>query len=311
MPQRTILAADDIENATESGKWRSRAIGRAASSLAQRLKTGVEILYVEDLKSHPPSKFDATRIGAWHSRHHEKLEEMSKCFSVPVCCSLKCGSPAEEILKIVRMRSAPELVILGTHGEKGVKRLFVGSVAEEVIRNSRRPVMVLGPAAVERDQNMTGRKPLIILLATDLGRNSRAAEQYALSLARRISARIVLYHCLWDSYQGILLDTSMVAGWVPVNLDEILSQKRKNSADALERKVRFFRTRGVPCDYRIEEKALPSANAVYRESCKGYAMVVMGTHGRNVVLSAFFGSTARETILHAPIPVIIVHSGHI
>ncbi len=311
MPQRTILAADDIENVTESGKWRSRAIWHAASSLAQRLKTGVELLYVEDVKTHPPFRLDATRIGAWHSRHQEKLEETSKSFSVPVCCSLKNGSPAEEILKIVRIRSAPELVVVGTQGKKGVKRLLVGSVAEEVIRHSRRPVMVLGPAAVERDQNMTSRKPLIVLLATDLGRNSRAAERYALSLAKRISARIILYHCLWDSCQGVLVDTSMVAGWVPVNLDEILAQKRKNSADALERKVRFFRTRGVSCDYRIEEKALTSADAVYQESGKGYTMVVMGTRGRNAVLRAFFGSTARETILHAPVPVIIVHSGHV
>jgi nucleotide-binding universal stress UspA family protein len=59
----------------------------------------------------------------------------------------------------------------------------------------------------------------------------------------------------------------------------------------------------------MEEKAVPSTCAVFREAGQGYALVVMGTHGRNAVLTAFFGSTARETILNAPVPVIIVHSG--
>jgi len=308
MAQRSILVADDIENLTVSGKRRSQAIRSVASSLARGLKTGIDLLYVEDIKSYPPPKFDVSRIRAWHSQHQKRLEEVCGQFQVPVRCSLKSGSPPEQILKALRAKASPELVVVGTQGRKGLKRLLIGSVAEEVIRYSKRPVMVIGPMAQEKEQNFIGRKQPDILVATDLGKNSRAAEQYALSLAKRIGAKVFLFHCLWDSYRSIM-ENSIVPGMVPFNLDEILSRIREDTIESMKQKVRFFQKHGVPCEYKVEEKAITSACAIYQESERAYSIVVMGTHGRNALLNAFFGSTARETILSASIPVITVHSG--
>jgi nucleotide-binding universal stress UspA family protein len=36
-----------------------------------------------------------------------------------------------------------DLIIIGTHGRRGIKRLFLGSVAEQVIRKSRIPVLIV------------------------------------------------------------------------------------------------------------------------------------------------------------------------
>jgi nucleotide-binding universal stress UspA family protein len=309
MPKRPILVADDIENQTDSGKRRSQAIWSAASSLARRLKADIDLLYVEDIKAYPHGRIDSARVQAWHSGHQEKMEEVGRNFQVPVRCFLENGSPVEQILNTLCAKAAPELVVMGTQGRKGLKRLLIGSVAEEVVRHSRRPVMVVGPMAREKNQSFSGQRQLKILVATDLGKNSRAAEQYALSLARRIGARTVLIHCLWESYRVIIHDSSMVSGWVPINLDEILALMREDSIKALEQKAGYFRKHGVPCEYKIEEKPVTSSCAVYQEGEKGYAFVIMGTHGRHMLLEAFFGSTARETILNASIPVITVHSG--
>ncbi len=190
-----------------------------------------------------------------------------------------------------------------------MERLLVGSVAEEVVRHSRRPVMVIGPVAQKKDQDFKPGKQIDILVATDLGKNSRPAERYALSLAKRIGARIFLFHCLGDSYRTIVRDSSMVSGWVPINLDEILSGIRDDSSQYLEQKASFFQSRGVPCEYIINEKDITASCAVYQEGERGFAMIVMGTHGRNMLLEAYLGSTARETILNSSIPVIIVRSG--
>ena len=59
----------------------------------------------------------------------------------------------------------------------------------------------------------------------------------------------------------------------------------------------------------IEEKDAPSSCAIYQEAGKGCDLMVMRTHGRNTLQEAVFGSTARETILNASVPVITVHSG--
>ena len=308
MPQRPILVADDIDNQTDAGKRRSGAVRSAASSLAARLHADIELLYVEDIKSHPPPKFDAPHIRAWHSKHQDGLNEAVGQFPIPVRGILKGGSPPQEILQTLCARTSPELVVMGTQGRKGLKRLLVGSVAEEVIRHAKRPVMVIGPLAQEKDRDFFGRKQPKILVATDLGKNSRPAEHYALSLAKRTGARAVLFHCLGDSYRVVIHDCSAVSGWVPVNLDEILRHIRDDAVIALKRKTRFYQNRGVLCEYRIEEQEKFSSCAIYREAEKGYDLVVMGTHGRNVLVEGFFGSTARETIFHAPIPVITVRS---
>jgi nucleotide-binding universal stress UspA family protein len=308
MPQRPILVADDIENRTAAGTRRSQAIQRAASSLAQRLGANITLLYVEDIKAFPSGGFDSYRFREWRELHQERLAEMSRQFPIPTIWSLKSGSPAEQILKVLRSRTPPELIVVGTQGRKGLKRLLIGSVAEEVVRHAKRPVMVIGPRAQEEGRDLGAPKQMKILVATDLTRNSRAAERYALSLAKRLGARTVLFHCLWDSYRAIM-EPSMISGMAPLNLERILDKVREDSIASLTRKVRFFQDHGVPCAYAMEEKAVPSTCAVFQEAGRGYALVVMGTHGRNAVLTAFFGSTARETILNAPVPVIIVHSG--
>ena len=308
MPHRSILVAIDIENqTTTAAKRRSNTICHAASSLAQQLKAGIDLLYVEDMRTYHHDKWDPAGVRSWRLEHQTKLKLLSRQFEVPVFRVIKRGSPADQILKALGSDAA-ELVVMSTHGRKGLRRFLIGSVAEEVIRHSKRPVMVMGPLAQERDRNFTVQKELDILLATDLGRNSRAAERYALSLARRIGAKVVLFHCLWDSINAILVNTAY-SGSAVYRLDEIIAETRDDAIDVLKQKCRFFRSHGVNCEYKIQEKAVLSSCAVYQEGEEGYSMLVMGTRGRNIFLNAFLGSTARETILNASIPVIIVHSG--
>jgi len=308
MPNRAILVADDIENQTDSGKRRSQAMRNAASFLAQRLKTGIDLLYVEDIKTYPVGKLGLFRFLEWHSQHENRLAEVGSQFALPVTCSVKSGSPAEQILKTVRSRSSPELVVVGTQGRKGMRRLLIGSVAEEVARYSQRPVLVVGPIAQELYRDMSGQKRLKLLVPTDLGKNSRAAERYALTLAKRMGARVTLFHCLWDSINAIIVNTAY-AGMAAYDLEMVIDRSRDEAIEAMKRKVSYFEKRGVACGYKVEEKALTSLCAVYQESESGYAFVVMGTHVRNALLNAFLGRTARETILHAAVPVITVHSG--
>ncbi len=287
----------------------SQALQDVASSLARRLAAGIDLLYIEDIKTCPHDRFDAAGVRAWHARNQARLNEAAGGWPVPVRALMRSGSPAEQILRALRTKASPELVIMCTGGRRGMERLLVGSVAEEVIRHSKRPVMVIGPAARERAREFGVPRRLDILVPTDLGRNSRPAERYALSLAKRTGSRVFLYHCLGDSYRTVIRDSSSVSGWVPYNLDDILARIREDSTRSLEQKVRFFQDRSVSCDYKIEEKDLTASCAVYQEGSRGYSLVVMGTHGRSLLLEAFFGSTARETVLNATVPVIVVQSG--
>ncbi|MGV8075034.1 MAG: universal stress protein [Syntrophobacteraceae bacterium] len=54
------------------------------------------------------------------------------------------GDPADEILKYIGEKSI-DLVIMGTHGAKGLNAIIFGSVASQVIANAPMPVMVINP----------------------------------------------------------------------------------------------------------------------------------------------------------------------
>ncbi|MEJ2040192.1 MAG: universal stress protein [Desulfosarcinaceae bacterium] len=54
------------------------------------------------------------------------------------------GDPAETILEYIESKKM-DMVIMGTHGRKGLDRVIFGSVAERVIKTSPVPVLVINP----------------------------------------------------------------------------------------------------------------------------------------------------------------------
>ena len=54
------------------------------------------------------------------------------------------GDPADEILKYIE-REKIDLVIMGTHGRKGLEHVLFGSVAEHIVKNSPAPVLTVNP----------------------------------------------------------------------------------------------------------------------------------------------------------------------
>ncbi len=57
------------------------------------------------------------------------------------------GDAATEILEYAQTEKI-DVIIMGTHGRKGLDRTFFGSVAENVVRNAPMPVMVINPYKV-------------------------------------------------------------------------------------------------------------------------------------------------------------------
>lgn len=57
---------------------------------------------------------------------------------------MKTGPAVEVILEAARQYQV-ELIVIGTHGRKGINRIFLGSVAEHVIRRSPCPVLTASP----------------------------------------------------------------------------------------------------------------------------------------------------------------------
>lgn len=55
------------------------------------------------------------------------------------------GYAAEEIINRADDENV-DLIVMGTHGRKGIDRILFGSVAEKVVKNARQPVLTIRPA---------------------------------------------------------------------------------------------------------------------------------------------------------------------
>jgi nucleotide-binding universal stress UspA family protein len=91
-------------------------------------------------------------------------------------------------------KHAIDLVVVGTRGRTGIGKALLGSVAEEILRHARCPVLTVGPQACHE----AGRRGRIasILFATDFGPASLSAAPIAVSLAEEYQAKLTLLHVM-------------------------------------------------------------------------------------------------------------------
>jgi nucleotide-binding universal stress UspA family protein len=76
----------------------------------------------------------------WAQRHLEALAERARSAGVRARILLVDGTPAREIPRIAR-RTHADLLVIGTHGRTGFAKLFLGSVASQVVATATCPVL--------------------------------------------------------------------------------------------------------------------------------------------------------------------------
>lgn len=124
------------------------------NGMARRFGAHVHILYV--LPSLPPMAATPGHGAAGMTAYlesmdehaHETLDELldtAIADDVDATASVRPGSPAHQIAEVADAENV-DLIILATHGETGLKRLVVGSVAEKVVRLAPCPVLSVPPS---------------------------------------------------------------------------------------------------------------------------------------------------------------------
>lgn len=103
------------------------------------------------------------------------------------------GNAAQQIYAAARQFKA-DRVLLGTRSRGKVSKLFLGSVAEQVLRSVNLPVMTVGPEA--HLPMAASNNPPVVLHATTLREASRPSAALACQIAASRGARLVLMHVM-------------------------------------------------------------------------------------------------------------------
>jgi nucleotide-binding universal stress UspA family protein len=96
-----------------------------------------------------------------------------------------------------------DLLVIATHGRKGIEKVLLGSVAEKILRRAPCPVLTVNPHVHLEPERATQMKN--ILFATDFSPASQIALPYAFSLAQENQAALDLLHVLEPQKSGELV----------------------------------------------------------------------------------------------------------
>jgi nucleotide-binding universal stress UspA family protein len=191
-----------------------------------------------------------------------------------------------------------DLVIIGTHGRTGLKRLLLGSVAERVVRLCRRHVMV-ARAPVDAGGEAGYRR---ILVPTDFSPRAELALQVALELVRPGGEIDLLHAWSLPAFTGSLVPSRVTENALePVRAS--LEAGAREKGDAL---IARHRREGVAVSLAVVNDS--AARAI--DACATATspdLIVMGGHGRRGLRRWVLGSVAEATVRHAPCSVVVVH----
>jgi len=108
------------------------------------------------------------------------------------CQLLVRRGPLDVVVSEVIQESDIDLVVVGTHGRRGVKKVVLGSGAEKIYRAATCPVLTVGPRVHSPEENPCQIRR--ILFPVDLSAPTVHALPYALSLAEENEAELILLH---------------------------------------------------------------------------------------------------------------------
>jgi nucleotide-binding universal stress UspA family protein len=204
------------------------------------------------------------------------------------------GPAAARILAAAE-RDQVDLVVVGTHGRSGLNRVLVGSVAEQVVQLSPRPVVTVRPVAAP---GTAPTRPVTrIVYPTDFSPAARRAWPWARRLAEATGAHVDILHILLEVVPDRHVDPAFLA-----RAAEAIRAEAQKSAD------QFLAGCGLPADRVSVHLAhgVESEQIVHWAQGRQADLLVMGTHGRTGILRLALGSVARRVLHTAPCPMLTV-----
>jgi nucleotide-binding universal stress UspA family protein len=125
-----------------------------AAKLAARFGSSVKLLNVLEIPDYITPEYQRSylsenridpQIDVAEREINQKLlasEEELRKRAVPVESYFRVGCPFEEIVSMANHFSV-DLIVIGSHGHTGIKRLLLGSTAERVVQHAHCPVLVV------------------------------------------------------------------------------------------------------------------------------------------------------------------------
>jgi nucleotide-binding universal stress UspA family protein len=231
--------------------------------------------------------------GVRHFRAY--LDNVAQTLTCPVCCEVRSGHPAFEIL-LAASQMEVDLIVMASHGRRGPDERRRGSVADKVLRGCTAPVLIVGPDIIQGGEP----PPAVIrslLLPLDGSAESEAALDVALETARLTGAQITLLR---------VVPTPPPAGEAgePASYPPSLERDLVRSSRSYLNRFKVAHPDLVAS--MVVERGRPAEAILEFAKQISPDLVVMSTRSRYGGGRWALGSVADD-VIEGPVPVVLVH----
>ena len=225
----------------------------------------------------------AKRVAFVKKETQKKFDSLKKRKNLEFKTLIKEGNAAKKIIETAEEEKA-DLIVLGRRGLSAIEKLFIGSVANQVLRTSPVPLLLT--------KKKSG-KPRFkkILVPTDFSAQEEIERDFAWKLAKAFDSELTLLHILeLHDYE-----------FTPRALDEMFAavMKRLEGREKREKE-------DIPVSEDVYRAINASVGIVdYAETHK-VDMIVISTCVQSKLERFFLGSTTEKVISYASIPVFAI-----
>lgn len=279
----------------------SRQALLTALEIAKQMRAEVYIVHVEVLHGAPLIALvsETERTNELQKRIENDNIEIGQTYSDVVLHYVmgRDVTPGAAVLHFAETNDI-DLIVLGTHGRRGVRRIVLGSVAEEIVRHAACPVITIRGTNTSRIKLDEIKR---LLVPVDFSQHSEMALAHAKEFAALSGAIIDILHVIRLPSYPTLNDTGLFS---------IYDYHPNIEQRALEHMQSMYeQTSGPEVNVNFHVRHGLEANEIILfAKANDSDLIVMGTHGLTGMSHFLLGSIASKTIRRAPCPMLTVKS---
>jgi nucleotide-binding universal stress UspA family protein len=225
-------------------------------------------------------------------------EECRSNAHVDVTATVEEG-PVADALRGHALRHKVDLIVMATHGRRGMARAFLGNVADRLIRETGLPVLVVRPPSLATEL-VDGSCYKRIIVPLDGSALAERSLEPALTLAEAEHAEVTLLRIV------------TVAKSAPVTEPGIaIPQRRAPAIEEAERYLAGMRIALADRGVRLHSAVviaddIPRAIAGFAQANDG-DLIAIATHGRGGIMRALLGSVTDRVMSEGTLSLLVLH----
>lgn len=287
------------------------ALARATHSVVTLLKVNVPFVLQTPVAWTSPSEWTEEESLLSHD-YLASIARRLLAQRVKVHIEVGSGHVAANIVAYAEKNPAVALIALATHARNGLARFALGSITEQVIHETTKPVVLLHPShepatamptalALSRTSPTTAHTILVPLDGTTSAERALVPVQRVATLSGATVVLVSVVH-LMEEKRSNKDNERVVGSSVTIKAQAAVLRMR---AAYLERKARQLRAAGVRVrtEVIIGKPAVEIQHACMQEHA---TMVVMAVHERNLFQRICQSSTAVDIVRDVHLPVMLV-----